>query len=58
MLEKVHRAIKINQKALLKSYIDMNTDLKIKAKDDCEKDFFKIMNNSVVWKTIEKSEKT
>ena len=48
MLEKVHRAIKINQKALLKSYIDMNTDLKIKAKDDCEKDFFKIMNNSVV----------
>ena len=58
MLEKVHRAIKINQKALLKSYIDMNTDLRKKRKNDCQKDFFKIMNNSVFQKTIEKSKKT
>ena len=54
----MYRVIKINQKALLKSYIDMNTDLRKKRKNDCQKYFFKIMNNSVFQKTIEKSEKT
>ena len=40
ILKKVRRIIKINQKSWLKPYIDVNTDLRKKAKNDFEKDFF------------------
>ena len=36
----------------------MNTDLKKKAKNDFEKDFFKMMNNVFLRKKYEKCEKT
>ena len=52
-LKRVHRIIEFSQKAWLKQYIDMNTELRKLAKDDFEKDLFNLMNNAVFGKTME-----
>ena len=53
VLKKVHRVITFNQKAWLKLYINMITDLGTKAKSEFEKEFFKLINNPAFGKTME-----
>ena len=45
--------IKFSRKAWLKPYIDMNTKLREKPKNNFEKDFFKLINNDIFVKIME-----
>ena len=54
VLKKLNKVIKFIQGAWLKPYIDMNTELRKKAKIDFERNVFKIMINLVFekqWRT-------
>ena len=52
-LKKINKVIQFNQEAWLREYISDNIKLRNEAKNDFEKDFLKLINNSVFGKTME-----
>ena len=52
-LTKIHRGIKFEESQWLEKYIALNTELRTSAANEFEKDFFKLMINWKLWKTLE-----
>ena len=50
---KIHSVSKFNQSDWMQKYIDFNTEKRMNAASDFEKDFFKLMINCIDGKTME-----
>lgn len=53
VVKKIHRVVEFTQSPWLKPYIEFNTNQRVRATSDNEKDYFKLMINAAYGKTLE-----